>query len=52
MMSAFGAHYDIKQVVVVGRDVDIRVSEEIEWAVATRFQADRDLTVVSSSGYA
>ena len=49
MMCAFGAHYDIKQVVVVDKDVDISSSEEIEWAVATRFQADRDLMVVSGA---
>ncbi|MFH0301467.1 UbiD family decarboxylase [Bradyrhizobium sp. 31Argb] len=49
IMSAFGAHYDIKQVVVVDRDVNIGDPEEIEWAVATRFQADRDLLVVSGA---
>jgi 2,5-furandicarboxylate decarboxylase 1 len=49
IMSAFGAHYDIKQVVVVDRDVNISDTEEIEWAVATRFQADRDLLVISGA---
>lgn len=49
MMCAFGAHYDIKQVVVVDKDVDISSPEEIEWAVATRFQADRDLMVVAGA---
>ena len=49
IMCAFGAHYDIKQVVVVDKDVNIGDSEEIEWAVATRFQADRDLLVVSGA---
>lgn len=49
MMCAFGAHYDIKQVIVVDKDVDISSSEEIEWAVATRFQADRDLMIVSGA---
>jgi len=49
IMSAFGAHYDIKQVVVVDKDVNISDSDEIEWAVATRFQADRDLLVVSGA---
>ncbi len=48
-MCAFGAHYDVKQVVVVDSDVNIANSEEIEWAVATRFQADRDLVVVSGA---
>ncbi|MCK1312397.1 MULTISPECIES: UbiD family decarboxylase [unclassified Bradyrhizobium] len=49
MMSAFGAHYDVKQVVVVDKDVDISSTDEIEWAVATRFQADRDLLVVAGA---
>ncbi|MCK1540960.1 UbiD family decarboxylase [Bradyrhizobium sp. 179] len=49
IMSAFGAHYDIKQVIVVDKDVNIGDSDEIEWAVATRFQADRDLFVVSGA---
>ena len=49
IMGAFGGHYDIKQVVVVDMDVDIDDPNEIEWAVATRFQADRDLVVVSGA---
>jgi 2,5-furandicarboxylate decarboxylase 1 len=49
IMGAFGGHYDIKQVVVVDRDVDISSPDEIEWAIATRFQADRDLVVVSGA---
>lgn len=49
IMGAFGGHYDIKQVVVVDIDVNIDDEREIEWAVATRFQADRDLVVVSGA---
>jgi 2,5-furandicarboxylate decarboxylase 1 len=49
IMGAFGCHYDIKQVVVVDTDVDIDDPVEIEWAIATRFQADRDLVVVSGA---
>jgi 2,5-furandicarboxylate decarboxylase 1 len=49
IMGAFGGHYDVKQVVVVDLDVDIDNPHEIEWAVATRFQADRDLVVVSGA---
>ena len=49
IMGAFGGHYDIKQVVVVDTDVDIDDESEIEWAVATRFQADRDLVVVAGA---
>jgi 2,5-furandicarboxylate decarboxylase 1 len=49
IMGAFGGHYDLKQVVVVDMDVDIDKPNEIEWAIATRFQADRDLLVVSGA---
>jgi 2,5-furandicarboxylate decarboxylase 1 len=49
IMGAFGGHYDVKQAVVVDLDVDIDDPNEIEWAVATRFQADRDLLVVSGA---
>ncbi len=49
IMGAFGAHYDIKHVVVVDADVDIHDQTQVEWAIATRFQADRDLVVVSEA---
>ncbi|ABD86413.1 UbiD family decarboxylase [Rhodopseudomonas palustris] len=49
IMGAFGGHYDLKQVVIVDMDVDIDDPHEIEWAIATRFQADRDLLVVSGA---
>jgi 2,5-furandicarboxylate decarboxylase 1 len=48
-MGAFGGHYDFKQVVVVDMDVDIDDPNEIERAVATRFQADPDLVIVSGA---
>jgi 2,5-furandicarboxylate decarboxylase 1 len=40
---------DIKLVTVVDDDVDPYNSREVEWAVATRFQADRDLVVISGA---
>jgi 2,5-furandicarboxylate decarboxylase 1 len=49
IMGAFGGHYDIKHVVVVDEDVDIHDPTEVEWAIATRFQADRDLVIVSEA---
>lgn len=49
ILGAFGGHYDIKQVTVVDHDVDIHDPREVEWAVATRFQADRDLVVVTDA---
>ncbi len=44
--AAFGAHYDIKHVVVVDDDVDVHDPSQVEWAIATRFQADRDLVMI------
>jgi 2,5-furandicarboxylate decarboxylase 1 len=49
MLGAFAGHYDIKQVVVVDDDVDVHNPAEVEWAVATRFQADRDLVIIAEA---
>ncbi|MAI45438.1 MAG: UbiD family decarboxylase [Hyphomicrobiaceae bacterium TMED74] len=49
IMAALAAHYDVKHVFVVDEDVDIHSREEVEWALATRFQADRDLVVVHNT---
>jgi 2,5-furandicarboxylate decarboxylase 1 len=46
IMGALATHYDVKHVYVVDEDVDIHDPEQVEWAVATRFQADRDLVTV------
>jgi 2,5-furandicarboxylate decarboxylase 1 len=46
---AFAAHYDVKHVVTVDEDVDIHNPQDVEWAVATRFQADRDLVILPQS---
>lgn len=49
ILAAFAAHYDIKHVVVCDLDVDIHDPQEVEWAVSTRFQADRDLVVIANA---
>lgn len=49
MMGAFAGSFDVKHVTVVDDDVDIHNPTEVEWAVATRFQADRDLLIVPES---
>jgi len=43
--AAFEGHRSLKHVVVVDLDVDPLDPAEVEWAVATRFQADRDLLI-------
>ena len=40
---------DIKLVTVVDDDVDPYNPRDVEWAVSTRFQADRDLVVISGA---
>lgn len=40
---------DIKQVIVVDDDVDPFNSRDVEWAVATRFRADRDLLLITGA---
>ncbi|MDE2229070.1 MAG: UbiD family decarboxylase [Alphaproteobacteria bacterium] len=49
IMGAFAGHYDIKHVIVVDQDVDIHNWREVEWAVATRAQADQDLVIVANA---
>jgi 2,5-furandicarboxylate decarboxylase 1 len=49
ILGAFAGSFDLKHVIVVDEDVDIHNPAEVEWAVATRFQADRDLVVVPES---
>ncbi|HSR34889.1 MAG TPA: hypothetical protein VLY63_30340, partial [Anaerolineae bacterium] len=43
--AAFRGHGSLKHVVVVDDDVDPFDPASVEWAVATRFQADRDLLI-------
>jgi len=44
--AAFRGHGSLKHVVVVDDDVDIHNPADVEWAIATRFQASRDLVVL------
>lgn len=43
--AAFKGHGSLKHVWIVDTDVDIYDPAQVEWAMATRFQADRDLVV-------
>jgi 2,5-furandicarboxylate decarboxylase 1 len=40
---------DLKHVVVVDDDIDVFNGADVEWAIATRVQADRDVVVVSNA---
>lgn len=49
IMGAFAGHYDLKHVIVVDEDVDIHNARDVEWAVVTRSQADRDFVIVANA---
>ncbi len=46
MFAAFSSSQEIKRVVVVDKDVDIFDPIDVEWAMATRCQAGRDVMIV------
>jgi len=43
--AAFRGHPSLKQAVVVDEDIDIEDPNAVEWAIATRTQMDKDLTL-------
>jgi len=47
LLALLGMDPYVKLAVAVDDDVDVRSEQEVMWAVATRFQADRDLFVIS-----
>ncbi|RLE89075.1 MAG: UbiD family decarboxylase [Thermoprotei archaeon] len=46
ILAAFAAHPSLKLVVVVDEDINIEDTEEVEWAIATRFQPSEDLVIL------
>ena len=48
-LAALTGHPSMKQVIVVDKDIDIYDDRQVEWAVATRFQASRSLTVINNA---
>ncbi|MGC8573186.1 MAG: UbiD family decarboxylase [Caldisphaera sp.] len=49
ILAAFSAHPSLKHVIVVDPDVNIYDINDVEWAIATRFQADRDLIIINNA---
>jgi 2,5-furandicarboxylate decarboxylase 1 len=47
ILSVLGADMYMKRVVVVDHDVDIFDDRQVTWAIATRCQPDRDITIVT-----
>jgi len=48
--AAFRGHKSLKHCVVVDDDIDVFNPEEVEWAIATRFQADKQITTKKEEG--
>ncbi|MET1124423.1 MAG: UbiD family decarboxylase [Archaeoglobaceae archaeon] len=49
ILAALAANPSMKCVIVVDDDIDIFDCEEVEYAIATRFQPDKDLVIVSGA---
>jgi UbiD family decarboxylase len=49
LLAAFAAHPSLKMAIVVDDDIDPTDAEAVEYAIATRFQADRDLIVIPNA---
>ncbi len=50
IMAAFTGHPSLKNVIIVDDDIDIFDDRQVEWAVATRFQADRLVVINGAAG--
>ena len=50
IMAAFTGHPSMKHVIIVDEDIDIFDDRQVEWAVATSFQADRVLRIPGAAG--
>ena len=44
--AAFGGHKSLKHCVVVDDDIDIYDPNKVEWAISTRFQADKNAVIL------
>ncbi|MEM2466144.1 MAG: UbiD family decarboxylase, partial [Candidatus Bathyarchaeia archaeon] len=49
LLAAFAAHPSLKHAVVVDTDIDVFNIADVEWAIATRFQASEDLVVIENA---
>jgi UbiD family decarboxylase len=49
LTAIFGAHPSLKHAVVVDTDIDVFSPNDVEWAIATRFQANEDLVIIKNA---
>jgi UbiD family decarboxylase len=48
LLAAFAAHPSLKHAVVVDSDINVFDPHDVEWAVATRFQASEDVIILNN----
>ena len=46
IMKTFESHRSLKQVTIIDEDIDPNSADSVEYAMATRFQADKDLVIL------
>jgi UbiD family decarboxylase len=49
ILAALAAHPSLKRVIVVDEDINIYDSDDVEWAVATRVQPNKDILLIPNS---
>src|SRR5881409_2258879 len=49
ILAVLGADLYMKRVVVVDQDVDVFDERQVNWAIATRCQPDRDITIITNA---
>ncbi|MGB9675569.1 MAG: UbiD family decarboxylase [Candidatus Bathyarchaeales archaeon] len=49
LLAAFAAHPSLKHAVVVDSDINVFDANDVEWAIATRFQASEDLIIINNA---
>jgi 2,5-furandicarboxylate decarboxylase 1 len=49
IMAVFGADLYMKRVVIVDHDVDVFDDRQVNWALATRCQPDRDIAIITNA---
>ena len=48
LLAAFAAHPSLKHAVIVDSDIDVFNVSDVEWSIATRFQASEDLVIINN----
>ncbi|MGQ9743291.1 MAG: UbiD family decarboxylase [Candidatus Bathycorpusculaceae bacterium] len=49
LLAAFAAHPSLKHAVVVDSDINVFDPNDVEWAIATRFQANEDIVIINNA---